>query len=309
VTLTLRGLEQGEPPRIPYMSPDGLVTASATLPTDLALQAWEQREDGWIGLGYAREGAKVFHLDKDLQVTASETSGMKMAAAADGSPVAYVRIESDYRQTLLSADALDAMSWTFPARSDVEPVGYVGEGAVVYRLPAGGNAEVGIAYGDGSTRPVEGFLDVQDASAEAGLIIGQTREVEGSGCFGVMDPEKSMTSMVWETCDYSLLGFSPDGKHLLASDPYLSGMGLTSLTVLDTTSFEPVVEYTQPPESRMALLMNAWEDDKAILSIVVEESTTSMLRLGLDGRVERVVEPVEGDPFADLPFWFSQTDR
>jgi len=307
VTLTLRDLEDGPAPAIPYFTADGLVTPEETLEADVVLQAVERRGDGWVGLGYAGEGAQVLTFDEDLEVTGSEASGMTMAATADGSLVAYVRIEPDYSQTLLSTTALDAMTWTFPARSGVEPVGYAGPGEVVYELRQGETSEAGIAYGDGETRPLEGFVAVDDASEAAGLVAGMTQVDDSGSCSAVMAPAESTTAMVKRTCDYSLFSFSPDGRHLIASDPYQSGMGMTSLTVLDAQTLEPVVEYEQPRGAQLALPTAAWESDDAILAVAVEGSTTTMLRLGLDGRLEQVVEPVEGDPFVDLPLRLSHT--
>lgn len=308
VTLTLEGIEEGPAPRLTYRTPDGLVTPDGVLPTDRGLKAWERRGEGWIALETAREGAKVLTLDENLDVDSSETSGMTMAASADGSRVVYVRIEPDYSQTLLSTTALDAMTWTFPARSGVEPVGYAGPGEVVYVLRQGEASEAGIAYGDGQTRPLEGFVAVDDASEAAGLIAGVTQVDDSGSCSAVMDPAESTTAMVKRTCDYSLFSFSPDGRHLIASDPYQSGMGMTSLTVLDARTLEPVVEYEQPRGAQLALTTAAWESDETLLAVAVEGSTTTMLRLGLDGRLEQVVEPVEGDPFGDLPLWLSHTD-
>jgi hypothetical protein len=309
VTLTLRGLEDGPAPAIPYFTADGLVTPEGTLETDVVLQAVERRGDGWVGLGYAGEGAQVLTFDEDLEVTGSEPSGMTMAANADGSLVAYVRIEPDGVQTLLSTSGLDAMSWSFPARGDVEPVGYVGPGEVVYQVVRGESVEAGIAYGDGTTRPISGFVKVTAASEANGLIAGQTRaNADGSGCFGVLDPARSTSEPVPQTCDYSLESFSPDGRYVLATDAYQSGSGWRTLTVLDARTFEPVVEYRQPRDGQVALVMTAWESPDSLLAVATEGSTTTIVRMGLDGRLEQVVDPVEGDPFADLPFSFSQTD-
>jgi hypothetical protein len=69
-----------------------------------------------------------------------------------------------------------------------------------------------------------------------------------------------------------------------------------------------VVEYEQPGGAQLALTTAAWESDDTILAVAVEGNKTTMLRLGLDGRLEQVVEPVEGDPFGDLPLWLSHTD-
>jgi hypothetical protein len=308
VTLRLKGLDQGAPPALPYMSPDGLVTPEETLETDIVMHAWERREDGWIRLGYAGSRSVVTFLDEELDPVSSEPSGERMAANADGSMVAWTRIEPD-GQTLLSTSGPDETSWSFPATPAVEPVGYVGPDAVVYERLRGETSDAGIAYGDGQTRPIQGFVGVSDASEASGLIAGPTRVDDEGSCSGVMDPAESTTRVVRETCDHSLQQFSPDGRYLLASDPYQSGLGSTSLTVLDARTLEPVVDFQQPRGGQVSLLTIAWESDEAVLAVALEGTTTTIIRLRLDGTVEQAVEPVEGDPFAEAALSLSQSRR
>jgi hypothetical protein len=306
--LTLEGLPRGEDPAIAYFHKGTVVTPERTFELDTTLQALVRRADGWIGLGYAGNGAEVYHLDESLEVTGSEPSGQTMASNDDGSLVAYVRIEPDGSQTLLSAAELDALSWTFPERPAVEPVGYVGPGDVVYQTFQGERSTAGIARGDGTTEPLQGFVGLSSASDTAGLIAGQTRvNDDGSGCFGVMDPGSSTKEMVWSTCAYSLNTFSPDGKWLLAGPAYGDGQGDRELYILDARTGAPVMEYTQPRDGQVALMATAWESDETVLSVATEGMTTTVLRMSLDGRLEDAVEPAQGDPFADMPFWFSQT--
>ena len=48
---------------------------------------------------------------------------------------------------------------------------------------------------------------------------------------------------VWQTCDYTLLGFSPDGRHLLGFTDYLTPDGSPTMAVLDAATGEPVVDF------------------------------------------------------------------
>ena len=309
VRLTLQGLERGEAPAIPYFRLGETVTPEGTFDTDIVMQALVRRADGWIGLGYAGKGEQVFFMDENMNVTGEERSGQRLAASSDGSLVSYVRVDEDGSQTLLSAAELDAMSWTFPEFPTVEPVGYVGPGDVVYQTYQGGRRGAGIAYGDGSTEPVKGFVTVADANEKAGLVAGQTRSnPDASGCFGVMEPETSTTEMLWEGCDYSLTTFSPDGRFVLAGPAYLSGMGNRDLAILDAETGRPVVEYTQPRKGQVTLTSAVWESEDTVLAVAQEATTWTIVRMSVDGRLEQAVEPLEGDPFGDLPFFFSQTD-
>jgi hypothetical protein len=227
----------------------------------------------------------------------------------DGSQVVYVQIEEDGTQTLVNAptNGLDPQTWSLPKSPAVEPIGLVDEGSVVYAtLAPDGTEKVLMATAEGVTE-LEGFVAGEDASTVTGMVIGQTRSdlVNGS-CWGVMDPAASTTDMVWETCDYWLKSFSPDGSHIAATIPEADGIGAPSLTVLDADSHEPVVEFTNDRKHQSALFQGTWEDDDSVLGIVTEATTFQVVRFELDGRAVAASDPVEVDPQRDdFPLWFA----
>ena len=97
------------------------------------------------------------------------------------------------------------------------------------------------------------------------------------------------TSCVWETCERTLFRFSPDARHLQASDPYLDGLGLSSIGVVDAETGEPLVTYRIDGGF---IAHQIWEDDAHLLAVVSAPDGWSILRLGLDGSHERAVGPV-----------------
>jgi hypothetical protein len=307
VRLTLDGLERGDDPAVRYLQRQQLVTPEQTYELGRSLQAVVRQGDGWVGLGYAGDGAEVYRFDASLDETGSEPAGERLAATHDGSRVSFVRPEPDGTQTLLSAGAADTMSWRFPKSPGVYPVGYVDQGSVVYGTEWP-DPTVGVASGDGSTSVLEPFLGVADANETSGLVAGLTREQpDGSGCSGILEPATSTTRLLWETCAFSLDRFSPDGRYITASDAYRSGYGTTSLSILDAQTGQVLVEYQQRRNSQISLLQSAWESDGALLVVAAQGSTFTMLRLGLDGRIEEALDRVEGTAFGDAPWWFGQT--
>jgi hypothetical protein len=247
-------------------------------------------------------------LDDSMKVERSFPSSESFAVSSDGSRVAYVEIQDDGSQYLVSAptDGSDVQAWPFPERPAVEPVGYVDGGTVVYQTTdSQGRTDVGLISADERT-PLEGFTTVYDANAETGLVLGQTRSdlVNGS-CYGVMDPEASTTSMVWETCDHKLLGFSPDGRFVAASVADYDGLGAPTLTVLDADTREVVVEFAAGRNDQTVLFQGTWEDPDTILGIVTDGVTYMVERFELNGSTELAAEPIEVDPaFGDIPVWF-----
>jgi hypothetical protein len=120
-----------------------------------------------------------------------------------------------------------------------------------------------------------------------------------------MDPEASTTSMVWETCDHKLLGFSPDGRFVAASVADYDGLGAPTLTVLDADTREVVVEFAAGRNDQTVLFQGTWEDPDTILGIVTDGVTYMVERFELNGSTELAAEPIEVDPaFGDIPVWF-----
>ena len=165
---------------------------------------------------------------------------------------------------------------------------------------------------DSGTTTTDGGLYVKAVSAnpETGLVAVQTKSnKDASGCFGVLDAAASIATTVWESCDYSLGAFSPDGRHVLASSSYLSGDGPTSLAILDARTGAPVATFEPSGRTMVTLRGVVWESPETVVAVATQATTTSVVRFGLDGTLEETVDAVEGDPYADLPFYLGLDRR
>lgn len=319
VTLSLQGLPRGEDPSQSYLWwPDKeLVTPEGRLALPVNLQsAVPDGSDGWVGLGYDSRGSEVFSMDADLQVQGRERSNQRMVVSPDGLFVSYVETEEPYAQQLVSRPLRrdehpedEPMSWGFDTeRPVVEPVGFAGLHQVVYETNDGGRVEVWLAAVEPEHTRLTALRTASDASLD-GLVAGTTRSnPDGSVCSGVMDTAQSTTEVLWESCDYSLVSFSPDGRYVLAGAPYQSGQGMTGLSVLDARTGRPVADFTQERDGQLAIVQTAWESEDTLLAIVVDGSTWSMLRIGVTGTVEEAVDEVSSDPFGDFPMTFALPD-
>lgn len=319
VTLDLQGLPRGAAPAKPYFWwPDRqLVTPARRLPMPVDLQSVVPDGDGgWIGLGFDGRGSEVFSLDADLQVLGREQANQRMVVSPDGRFASYVETEEPYAQQLVSRPLRrdehpddEPVTWGFDtARPTVEPVGFAGPHRVVFETNDGGKVRVWLADDGAEHTRLTAFRTARDASFD-GLVAGTTRaNPDGSVCSGVVDAAQSTTDLLWESCDHTLVSFSPDGRHVLAGAPYQSGLGMVDVSVLDARTGDTLVDFTQPRDGRLAIVSTTWEDADSLLAVVLDGTTWSMLRLDVTGTVEEVVDRVEGDPFADFPMTFAQPD-
>jgi hypothetical protein len=166
----------------------------------------------------------------------------------------------------------------------------------IYATARGGAGRVGP---DGAvTRPLPDALTVSDVHDDH-LVAAMTsvNELEPGSCSGVFDGTRAL----WNTCDYSLEDFSPDGRFITGSDAYLDGAGSSHLAILDAATGDRIVEF----DSLGGFVVNrTWEDASHVL--VVHHSYADglwrLFRVGLDGSVERVAEPVKAPDYYLSPF-------
>jgi hypothetical protein len=103
---------------------------------------------------------------------------------------------------------------------------------------------------------------------------------------------------VWGTCDHRLGAFSPDGQYLVGLADIPDGNSPT-LSILDATTGDPVIDFEVTPARNRAvgIAQAVWEDTETLLATYVDGNQQYVVRLGLDGTVERVACPVTNDDF------------
>ncbi|WP_248583096.1 hypothetical protein [Nocardioides sp. InS609-2] len=178
----------------------------------------------------------------------------------------------------------------------VTPAAVVGDGncgssesdsCTVYLNPAGEGTPSFVAS-DGRTGTVTpDAIKVNDISDS--LAATQTSYHDGRACSELYD--LSLGERRWETCDYALLRFSPDGRYLMATNSDADGIGLTSISVLRATTGDPVATYRVEDGFIGA---QEWEDDGHLLFVRFSYGSGSwdIVRADLDGTSQRSAEPV-----------------
>ena len=129
------------------------------------------------------------------------------------------------------------------------------------------------------------FTWVKDASPVSDLVVGATgfnakKNLLRAGAVAGGE-------LLWETCCYTLEDLSPDGS-LVIGYPDEGIPSYRRLTVLDARSGDKVVEFDGG--SLGTVVESAWEDDGHVLAVVQQDNRQAILRLGLDGTVERTTD-------------------
>lgn len=309
-TLTLDGLSQGGAPAIEYFTPDGVVLPDRGLvQTDQDYRALVPSEaDGGPG-GYVAvesDGQHLRVLTKDFQPQSGSATTQSFVTTTARDHYAFVTVEAG-AQTLVSRDTTTVdggTTWQLPAKGAAEVVGYLGDERILVENvdQTDGSSDLMIAEPDGSLTPVRGgYVSALSTSPEAGAFAVQTKERDNGGCFGVVD--STTFDLRWDTCDYKLGGFSPDGRYVLASSPS-DGMGPRDVEVLDAATGHLVAGFTPAASDQLFMVGVAWETPDTFLAVAYDGTTGTILRMAVDGSLEEAVDPVHvRDVFSDRPFW------
>ena len=112
-------------------------------------------------------------------------------------------------------------------------------------------------------------------------------------CYAVLDPTSG--TRAFETCDFEPRAFSPDGDLVVGFTAGDDGLGSPQLAVLDAATGEPLVEWSNERRDRSPALVQqaVWEDDDTLLATVIEGTEQTVVRVELDGTMQRVAEPLE----------------
>lgn len=316
VPLDPRSAPDGAAPRVPYVEIDAkrLVTPAGTYDLPEAYPQVLPYRDGWIALTRdtpSQTGTRVTILDSDFTEVEGTEMTTGIAVRDDGERFAWVEFTGE-AWTLVSAP----ITGDQPVTADVTTsgrdvpsaaIGFLpGDQVVVESAQAGiGRYSYKVVAPDGTTTAQFGGFDrVVSSSPATGLVAGQTEFTGDGSCSGVMDPLSRAQELLWETCDFQLGAFSPDGKYVVGLAPYFDGNGSPSVAMLDATTGEPVVDFVSGRTARSAAQVAdvVWEDATTLVATVTQGADQYVVRATIDGRVEVVAGPRPSD--LGTEFWF-----
>lgn len=296
---------RGEGPAVSWMEgtvlhqPDGSTTDLGAAYVEVT-----PYDGGWAAVDLA-EGTTSF-LDADGEV--SETfQGHSLAVSVDGESMASV-LTATYGDQDIGLYPVTGvgpggyLSSVVSAGGTADLAGFTGTQEIAYTLTsAKGHSGAWITDWAQEPRRLPGLINVQAASQVSGVVSGLTSvdELEPGSCSAVVAVDSGRTR--WETCDHTLEAFSPDGRHVIGTEDYHDGIGGDTVAILDATDGTVLVEYTTREVGFTGSAV--WETSSTALVTTHQDGEWYVLRLSLDGTVERALGPVSAGEL-DHPWRF-----
>ena len=254
---------------------------------------------GWMGFS-GPDGTTTI-LDGQGNPVQDPWPGLSAAVTSDGSSLATVLYAggSDVDTQLWPTGGTDPDegygSHVVAFDGDLQYAGFVGPETVAYNLTVSTNQGatqtpyVASWFSNDEPRELTSVVDVRGANDVTGVVSGMTEidDVGGRYCAAVVTAETD--TVVWETCEYRLGRFSPDGRYVLGVDPQSDGLGSQGVTILDAEDGEVVAELTLPDGSFM------------------QDGTWYLVRMRPDGTVEKALDPSRQGYDDSSPWRFAVT--
>ncbi len=284
---------RGADPAVPWMEGSVLHEADGST-TDLGA-AYHQvtpYDGGWAVVDLAK-GTTSF-LDAE-GATRQTFDGQSLAVSADGQSMASVLTATygDQDVGLYPVAGVGPggyLSSVVSFDGTVDLAGFTGTQEIAYTLTnAQGQTGAWITDWAQDPRRLRGLINVQAASEVDGVVAGLTSidELEPGSCSAVVAVDSGQTR--WETCDYTLEAFSPDGRYVIGTEDYHDGIGGNTVAILDATDGTVLVEYNTRDIGFTGSAV--WESSSTVLVTTHQDGEWYMLRLGLDGTVEQALDP------------------
>ena len=302
-----RSAEAGDAPGVPLVDTTGPTLTAGGEPVGIP-ESYDQvspYRDGWIATVRDQGEVTVQVLDSAFTVLGSVPDASLLTIADDGSSVAYAYSDG-IRWILVDLDpAVERAEQATPLpdsplEATARTVGFLPDEALVAAQvdPDDGSETTYVATA-GSITELPGFIHAVSASPVTGMVAGRTSSSGGGSCSAVVDGRAGTGSALWDTCDHELGAFSPDGAHLVGFADVTDGPSPT-VSILDATTGRSVLDFeVAGARDRVVGIAPevAWEDDRTLLATYLDGTQQYVVRLGLDGTVERVAGPVVNDDF------------
>jgi hypothetical protein len=297
---------RGEDPSIPWTDGTVLHQPDGTT-TDLGkvYQEVTPYDGGWAVVDFA-EGTTAF-LDAEGEVLEA-VPGQSLAVTADGESLARAMTATAGNQDIglypvAGVGPGGYLSSVVSFDGTVDLAGFTGPQEVAYTLEsAEGQSGAWLTDWEQEPRRLQGLLNVQAASQANGLVSGLTSidELEPGSCSAIVVAATGQQR--WETCDYTLLSFSPDGRYVIGVEDYRDGIGGNTVAILDATDGTVLVEYSTRDVGFTGA--SVWETSSTVLVTTYQDGQWYALRLGLDGTMTQALDPVRAGDL-DNPFGWS----
>lgn len=310
VRIDPRGAEVGAGPGVPLIDTTGPTLLAGEEELDLP-QAYDQITPyrvGWLATRLVDDqgGRSLEVLTDTFAVEDGAVEASSFTVSADGSRVAWAEFDGA-SWSIVNNDVTgeeEERPWTTvpegPDGSEVGTIGFVSDDEVLaFQLDEQtGTIATFLADGDEVVQ-LPWIEEAASASPVTGMIAGRTTYDGGRSCDAVFDGRTRAPEPVWTDCERTLGDFNADGSLLVGFAPTPGGPP-PGLSILDATTGRSLVDFevTGGRDRVVGIATQVvWEDDETLLATYVDGNQQYVVRLGLDGTVERVAGPVRNDDF------------
>jgi len=306
VDMTKAGtIEQSPVPLLDVDGPSLITPDGTTVDLPKVFDTLTPYLDGYVGVAVNDQpgvpAATIEFLGADLRVDDGGVATGGLVVSPDGTRIAWSEYDGT-RWRVIVADPtgeVESAQTTFPptaAEEPVIPLGFVSADTVAVRAMYDiGDPKTYVA-GGGQPVEVPGLLQADTASPALGVVAGITEFGPDATCSGVVDATGS-GKPAWTTCDDRLGPFSAGGTYVVGTSTETDANGAPAITVLDAATGKEVVTFEAVRPRRTVggfWTQMTWVGDEAIVARLFVGDDYYMMRLGLDGSVERIGIPSSG---------------
>jgi hypothetical protein len=309
VTLTTEVDETSYAPDIPYLYQGAIVLPDgAEVAVEGEYRNFATVGDGWVATRADDEGnAFVDFLDADGDVTGSDPSTGFLAVSGDGTAAAYATPDGEL-MTVTPEDGPTALVDREALPDGIlSPVAVIGSDSCDQDAEGGGCAvyfnsddveeqAAWSATAKGIVGQVPGLLSLAAMSPDQSFS-GTTSVSDTGSCSALVGPGGSQ---LWDTCDHTLGAFSPDGRYVIGHPAYQSGIGDSSVAILDAGTGDLLAEFRNSQKHQSFINNVVWDTDSTLLATVFEEGSWSLMRMTAGGELTSVLDGI-GDDMDAVP--------
>jgi len=262
---------------------------------------------GWHG-GWLAIAGETDEIAGDGTVNRSFVGASRFAVGVDGTELTWFEYGNEGDPGKLVTGIPSGMgegtqSVDVPANSHVEPIGYVDGGTVVFnRTDPDGKSSAWVTDFQGQPQRLEGVIKAGGTSETTGVVSVETSINDFGSCWEVRDLNAG--SVVADTCDYSLGQFSADGTYVIGWPAYADGLGPRDVAILDAKTLKPVVHYLAPASTGGWISNAVFDGDSPeLIAAIFEDNAWHLARLGLDGSIQNVAQPVPSSDETQPELW------
>jgi hypothetical protein len=298
--LTVDGAPDGGSAAITYLRGRTVVVPGGS-PVDLptTYDTVAPYRGGWLAVERKDGTPYVVHLDASGQVTSSKRGGDRIVVSQDGVEVAWAEAGRLYLDTT-NGHSEQPRSIAAPKGAVASPIGFVGPGSVAVVVEGPEQGSWVTDFQSFTALPKVLKVSATDESHGVLGVLTSYDSNDGTSCWALRAVTGGDQT---KTCDWTVETFSPDGAHFVGYPSDTDGIGASTIGLLDSSTAGPVATFERQGNNDTYVSDVVWEDESHALASLHEGDAWYLVRLGLDGSLEKVDES-PGNP-DESPFHFA----